>query len=285
MEFRSVGVVGCGQMGSGILQVALQAGLECVGVEAEPALVERARQTIRRSFDKAVERGKLTPEAAAAALSRLEMTSELERVGPCDLVIEAVPETEEAKAAVLSRLSGICRPEAAVATNTSSLSVTRLMRYYSRPHRFAGLHFFNPVPVMRLVEVVATPVTEPELLEDLTAFARTLGKTPVRCTDRTGFLVNRLLIPYLLDAVRALESGIASREDLDEAMKLGCGHPMGPFELMDYIGLDTVVHIADVLFEEFGESRMKAPPLLKRLVFSGRLGRKAGAGFYDYPAR
>ncbi len=284
MEFRLVGVVGCGQMGSGILQVVLQAGMSGVGVEADDELAERARQTVRRGFDKAVERGKLTAESAESAFARLEVTSDLQRLASCELVIEAVPEREEAKAAILSRLSGICGAGTAVVTNTSSLPVTRLMKHYSRPHRFAGLHFFNPVPVMRLVEVVATPLTEPELLDDLMTFAVALGKTPVRSPDRAGFLVNRLLIPYLLDAVRALE-GAGSPQDLDQAMKLGCGHPMGPFELMDFIGLDTIVEIADVLYEESGESRMKAPPRLRRLVWSGRLGRKSGSGFYDYPTR
>lgn len=271
-------------MGSGILQVILQAGLNGIGVEPDEAQSKQAFLSIRKGLNKAVEKGKLTGDTADAALTRLTLTDDLKRLAECQLVVEAVPEQEELKAPIFRQLSGICGTEAIVATNTSSLSVTRLMLYYVRPERFAGLHFFNPAPVMGLVEVVETLAVRPETIETLAAFVDSLGKTAVRCQDRTGFLVNRLLIPYLLDAVRALETGTGSMADIDLAMKLGCSHPMGPFQLMDFIGLDTVLRISEVLFDEFGESRMAAPPLLKRLVYSGRLGRKSGTGFYSYPA-
>lgn len=282
LKIKNVGIVGCGQMGSGIAQVVLLAGYKCRVYEKEPSLLDRGLKAIARSLGKAVEKGKCKEDEARKAENRLKPCPNLADLAVCELVVEAVTEDSAVKENLFQQLNAVCRPDAIFATNTSSLSVTALMGFTGRPERFLGVHFFNPVPVMRLVEIVATVATDEAVIETVTDFVGSLGKSPVRCMDRSGFLVNRLLIPYLLDAVRALESGTGSMADIDTAMKLGCGHPMGPFELMDFIGLDTVYQIANILFEEFRESRMAPPPTLRRLVLAGRQGRKVGIGFYDY---
>jgi 3-hydroxybutyryl-CoA dehydrogenase len=229
-----------------------------------------------------VEKGKLTPERAQEIRGRLEGTTALERMAGCDLVMEAVVESREAKRDVYQALDKVCPPATLFASNTSSLSITEMAAASGRADRFVGLHFFNPVPLMKLVEVVRSPLTSAPTFEAAFAFAQRLGKTPIRATDRTGFIVNRLLVPYLLDAVRALEEGVGSTADIDEGMRLGCGHPMGPLTLLDFVGLDTTYYIADIMFDEFREKRFAPPPLLKRMVQAGMLGKKSGRGFYDY---
>jgi len=229
-----------------------------------------------------VEKGTLTESAKKEILGRLRGTTALDDLRECDLVIEAIVEQLSAKRELFGALDALCPPATIFASNTSSLSITEMARATRRAERFVGLHFFNPVPVMKLVEVIGTIATEPAVFDEAMAFAARLGKTPVRAADRPGFIVNRLLVPYLLDAVRALEEGVASIEDIDNSMKLGCGHPMGPFTLLDFVGLDTTVSIADILFGEFREKRFAPPPLLKRMVLAGWSGRKAGRGFYDY---
>jgi 3-hydroxybutyryl-CoA dehydrogenase len=282
MAIRTVGVVGCGLMGAGIAQVAAEAGYAVVVREVSDALLHRGRRRIESFLEKGVDKGKLTSGRMVEILGRLRGTTRLADLAGCDLVIEAVVESLEAKRAVFAELDAACPPSAIFASNTSSLSITALAAATGRPDRFVGLHFFNPVPLMRLVEVVRSPLTAPATFDEAFAFAQSLGKTAVRATDRTGFIVNRLLVPYLLDAVRALETGVGSVPDIDEAMKLGCGHPMGPFTLLDFIGLDTTLFIADIMFEEFREGRFAPPPLLKRMVQAGMLGKKSGRGFYDW---
>jgi 3-hydroxybutyryl-CoA dehydrogenase len=245
-------------------------------------LLERGLEAIRRRWAAALERGKLTAEARDQAAANLRGVTALEELAGCDLVIEAVTESLEEKRAVFRALDGVCGPEAILATNTSSIAVIELAMATARPERVCGLHFFNPVPSMKLVEVVRTVRTGPAVLEAAQAFVASLGKEAVAAKDRGGFLVNRLLVPYLLDAIRAVDAGLASIADVDRAMRLGCGHPMGPLSLADFIGLDTLCRIADILFEEYRESRYAPPPLLRRMVQAGLRGRKAGRGFYDY---
>jgi len=269
-------------MGAGIAQVCAVAGHETLVLEVSEALLDKGLGGIRRFLDKSVEKGKITAQGRDAALSRLSGTTRIEDLADRDLVIEAVTEDLSAKLDLIGKLDRLCPGRAIFASNTSSLSITRMAAATSRPARFVGLHFFNPVPLMGLVEVARTLMTEPAVLDEATAFVETLGKTPVRTSDRTGFIVNRLLVPYILDAVRALEEGVGSIEDIDEAMKLGCGYPMGPFTLLDLVGLDTTWHIADVFFDEFREQRFACPPLIRRMVMAGLLGRKSGKGFYDY---
>jgi len=282
VEIQSVGIIGCGLMGSGIAQVAAASGFEIRVVEISDEFLEKGIGRIRKGLDRLVKKEKITSEDADAVLSRIQGGTSVADLAPCDLIIEAVTENLETKVAVFSQVREAARADAIIGSNTSSLSITRLMTEVEDPTRFLGFHFFNPVPVMKLVEVVKTLATSQETLDSAFEFARKLGKTPVLCEDRTGFLVNRLLIPYLLDAVRAWENGTGSKEDIDLAMKLGCGHPMGPFQLIDFIGLDTILHIAEIMYEEFKEARMAPPPTLKRLVMAGRLGRKSSAGFYEY---
>jgi len=282
MEIREVGVVGCGLMGSGIAQVSAAAGFSTTVVEASRELADRGMANISKRLERLVEKGALSAGERAALGKRLRAGTELSQLAQCDLVIEAITEDAEEKCRFWGTLDPLLRPDAIRASNTSSVSITRMMMATSRPERFLGMHFFNPVPVMTLVELVKTLATDSDVYESAVAFTRKLGKTAVHTTDRPGFIVNRLLVPYLTDAVRALEEGVGTITDIDRAMKLGCNHPMGPFVLMDYIGLDTMYSIANILYEEFREPRFAPPGLLKRLVIAGRLGRKSGKGFYDY---
>ena len=282
MEVHKVGVVGCGLMGSGIAQVCAEAGFPTTIVEVSQELCERGLRAIEKHLARQVEKGALVPEQRDAIRSRLYGSTELAALADCDLVIEAVTENVQAKLETFRQLDGIVKRQAILTSNTSSLSITELMTATSRPERFLGLHFFNPVPLMKLVEVVRTIATDPAALETVVAFAERLGKTVVRAPDRAGFIVNRLLIPYLLEAVRACEEGLATVTDIDTAMKLGCGHPMGPLTLLDFIGLDTAYYISQIIYDEFREKRFAAPGLLRRMVLAGWLGRKSGRGFYDY---
>jgi 3-hydroxybutyryl-CoA dehydrogenase len=281
-EISTVGVVGCGLMGSGIAQVCAEAGYSVLVREVDEGALKKGLGRIESFLKKGVERGKSTPEAMAQTLGRLKGTTRLEDLAPAGIVIEAVFESLEAKREVFSVLDKACPRETIFASNTSSLSITEMGAISRRPDRFVGLHFFNPVPLMKLVEVVRSPLTSPESFEAAHAFAKSLGKAPIRATDRTGFIVNRLLVPYLLDAIRALEEGCGSIVDIDEGMRLGCGHPMGPLTLLDFVGLDTTYLIANIMFDEFRERRFAPPPLLKRMVQAGLLGKKSGKGFYDY---
>lgn len=282
MSIRGVGVLGCGLMGSGIAQVAAVAGYDVIVRDLSDELLTRGRSTIAASLAKFVEKGKLPAAERDAALGRLAFTTALEDLAPCDLVIEAVSEELELKNQLWAALDTLCAAQTLFASNTSSLSIMAMARVTGRPDRFLGLHFFNPVPLMPLVEVIRTVATSPDTLERATAFARRLGKEPIAAKDSAGFIVNRLLIPYLLDAVRAVECGVASVADIDAGMKLGCGHPMGPLTLLDFVGLDTSLKVGEILYEEFRESRFAPPPLLKRMVLAGWLGKKSGKGFYDY---
>ena len=282
MAIRTVGVVGCGLMGSGIAQVAAEAGHDVVVCEISKDVLEKGLARVESFLQKKVKKGKLAPEAVGETMGRIRGTTRLGDLVECDLVIEAVVERLEVKKAVLAELDAICPAQTLFASNTSSLSITEMAAATKRPGRFVGLHFFNPVPLMKLVEVVRSPLSEPAALEEAVEFARGLGKTPVSASDRTGFIVNRLLVPYLLDAVRTLEQGVGGTADIDEAMKLGCGYPMGPFTLLDFVGLDTTYYIANIMFEEYREPAYAPPPLLKRMVLAGRLGRKSGQGFYKY---
>jgi 3-hydroxybutyryl-CoA dehydrogenase len=279
---RKVGVLGCGLMGSGIAEVSAAAGYATVVREVSDALCARGRASIEKSLGRAVEKGKRTAEERDAALGRLHFTTRFEDLRDADLIIEAIVEELGPKVEAFRTLDGICPPRTLFASNTSSLSITDLASATKRPDRVVGLHFFNPVPVMKLVEVVRSVLTSEASFERALAFARSLGKEPVVCRDTTGFLVNRLLVPYMLDAIRALESGVGSLTDLDKAMHLGCGYPMGPFTLLDFVGLDTTLRIAEIMFDEYRESRLAPPPLLRRMVAAGFLGRKSGKGFYDY---
>ena len=281
MQIKNVGVIGCGLMGSGIAQVVATAGFPVTVLEAEQKLLDKGFKGIERSLAKFVEKGTIT-EKPEQILARLKGTTEINDLADCDIVIEAIVENVSEKHKMYVALDKIVKAETIFATNTSSISVTELMAVTNRPERFIGLHFFNPVPLMRLVEVVRTIATSPEVFETAVEFGAKLGKVPVRTTDRSGFIVNRLLVPYLLDAIRAYEEGAGSIEDIDNAMKLGCGYPMGPFTLLDFVGLDTCYYITHVMFDEFREKRFAAPPLLKRMVLAGWYGRKTGKGFYDY---
>ena len=282
MEIRTVGVVGCGLMGSGIAQVSAMAGYPTIVREVAQPLLERGLAAIDRSLFKLMENGALTAVQRTEALSRLNPTLRLEDLSACDMVIEAIVENLERKKELFAELEKVVKPEAIFASNTSSLSITEMMTATRRGPQFIGLHFFNPVPLMRLVEVIKTVVTQPEVVQAGLEFARILGKTPIISTDRAGFIVNRLLVPYLLDAIRALEEGVGSIEDIDQGMKLGCNHPMGPFSLLDFVGIETTYYIAEILFNEYREQRFAPPPLMKRMVMTGMYGRKAGKGFYDY---
>ncbi len=282
MAIEKVGVVGCGLMGSGITQVCAQAGCSVLMREVSPELVEKGLRGIEKNLARMVEKGTLSAAERERALTRLLGTTRLDELKDCDLVIEAIVEQLPAKKELFSSLDSICGPQTIFASNTSSISITEMASATKRPSRFLGLHFFNPVPVMKLVEVIRTIATDAAVFDEMVEFGKRLGKTPVCTSDRPGFIVNRLLVPYLLDAVRALEEGVASIVDVDQSMKLGCGHPMGPLTLLDFVGLDTTYYIANVMFDEFKERRFAPPPLLKRMVLAGWNGRKAGRGFYDY---
>jgi 3-hydroxybutyryl-CoA dehydrogenase len=282
MSIEKVGVVGCGLMGAGIAQVAAQSGCDVIVREVSPELVDKGLKSIEKNLARLVEKGTLTAADRDAVRGRLRGTTKLEDLADRDLVVEAIIEQLPIKRELYGALDKICGPATLFASNTSSLSITEMATATKRPDKFFGLHFFNPVPVMKLVEVIRTIASDEKVYADLVAFANKLGKTPVLTSDRTGFIVNRLLVPYLLDAIRALEEGVANIVDIDNSMKLGCGHPMGPLTLLDFVGLDTTYYISQIMFDEFHERRFASPPLLKRMVLAGWNGRKAGRGFYDY---
>jgi 3-hydroxybutyryl-CoA dehydrogenase len=286
MKINKVGVLGCGLMGSGIAQVAATAGFDVVVLEQEQKFLDKGFagivKSLSRLVERGVEKGGITAEQKEAALSRLKGTTNIQDLADCDIVIEAIIENVPEKRKTYTQLDAIVKEDAIFATNTSSICVAELMTATRRPERFIGLHFFNPVPMMKLVEVVKTIATAHEVFETAVEFGEKLGKVPVRTVDKPGFIVNRLLVPYLLDAIRAYEEGVGSIADIDESMKLGCGYPMGPFTLLDFVGLDTTYYITHVMYDEFKERRFAAPPLLKRLVLAGWYGRKTGKGFYDY---
>jgi 3-hydroxybutyryl-CoA dehydrogenase len=283
MEIKKVGVLGCGLMGSGIAQTAATAGYETIVREVSDDLIAKGFGGIEKSLAKFAEKGTLK-DSPEQVRGRLRGTTKFEDLADCDIIIEAIVENLDTKRETYLRLDDLCKPETIFASNTSSLSITQMMSVTSaqRQQRFIGMHFFNPVPIMKLVEVIRTILTDAGVYEDAVAFATSLGKTPVRTSDRTGFIVNRLLVPYMLDAIRALEEGVASVVDIDNAMKLGCGYPMGPLTLGDFVGLDTTYYISEIMFDEFREKRFSSPPLLKRMVMAGLYGRKSGRGFYDY---
>ncbi|HSF24905.1 MAG TPA: 3-hydroxybutyryl-CoA dehydrogenase [Blastocatellia bacterium] len=284
MAIKKVAVLGCGLMGAGIAQVCAQSGRDVTVIEVADEFLKKGLGGIDRQLARAVEKGKLTAEEKDKTMSRLRGSTSLEDAAGADIVIEAIIENMDEKHKTYSRLDQICRPDTIFASNTSSLSITQMMTATSaeRQRRFIGMHFFNPVPVMKLVEVVRTILTDPEVFNAATEFGRDIGKVAVQTSDRTGFIVNRLLVPYMLDSIRALEEGVASIVDIDNAMKLGCGYPMGPLTLGDFVGLDTTYYIANIMFDEFKEKRFAPPPLLKRMVMAGLHGRKSGRGFYDY---
>lgn len=282
MEIRKVGVVGCGLMGSGIAQTCAQSGYETIVREVNQELLDKGIARIYSAWDMMESKGKLTKGQVEENRARLHSTLDLADFADCDLVIEAVIENMEEKLRLFPALDHILKPEAIIASNTSSLNITQMAAVTSRPDKICGLHFFNPAPVMKLVEVVKTILTSEETIETVEQFAISLGKTPVLAKDTAGFIVNFLLIPYLLAAIRMLENGMASREDIDTAMKLGCGYPMGPLTLLDYVGLDTTLWAAEAIYNEYKEPLYAPPPLLRRMVQSGMYGRKSGRGFYDY---
>jgi 3-hydroxybutyryl-CoA dehydrogenase len=285
MALKNIGVIGCGLMGSGIVQVAAQSGFQVLFVEASDELVKRGLERLRQTLDGLVAKGKLEAKAKDETLGRIAGTTRLEDLKASDLVVEAMTENQALKNETFAKLDRICAPHALLATNTSSCNVTAMAAATKRPGQVVGLHFFNPVPLMKLVEVVRTLLTDEAAVRQVTEWVRAFGKVPVQAKDATAFIVNRLLVPYLLDAIRVYEGGLASLEDIDQAMKLGCGYPMGPFTLLDLVGLDTTMYVAEVMFEEFREPRYAPPPLLKRMVMAGHLGRKTGKGFYTYDAK
>jgi len=284
MEIKKVGVLGCGLMGAGIAQTAASAGFETTVREVSEELLQKGFAAIEKSLERFAAKGTINPEQQKATRDRLFGTTSFDDLKDCDIIIEAIIENLEEKQNTYRQLDKTCQPDTIFASNTSSLSITQMMVATSpeRQRRFIGMHFFNPVPIMKLVEVVRTILTDPNVYEDAVAFGKQLGKVPVRASDKTGFIVNRLLVPYLLDSIRALEEGVGSIVDIDNAMKLGCGYPMGPLTLGDFVGLDTTYYIAEIMFNEFREKRFAPPPLLKRMVMAGLYGRKSGRGFYDY---
>ncbi|MDT4968527.1 MAG: 3-hydroxybutyryl-CoA dehydrogenase [Acidobacteriota bacterium] len=284
MAIKKVGVLGCGLMGSGIAQTAATAGFEVIVREVSDELCEKGFSGIEKSLAKFAEKGSITAEQQAEIRGRLTGTTSLNDLADCDIIIEAIIENLETKRETYRQLDAVCKPATIFASNTSSISITEMMTATSqdRQLRFIGLHFFNPVPLMKLVEVVRTILTDEAIFEEALEFGKQLGKVTVRATDRSGFIVNRLLVPYMLDAVRALEEGVGSIVDIDNAMKLGLNYPMGPFTLGDFVGLDTTYYIAEIMFNEYREKRFAPPPLLKRMVLAGLYGRKSGRGFYDY---
>jgi 3-hydroxybutyryl-CoA dehydrogenase len=282
MEIKSVGVLGCGLMGAGIAQVCATAGYKTIVREVEDGLLKKGMGRIDKFLSDGVEKGKVTPEARTKTLGNLTGTTKFEDLKDCDLIIEAIIENVEEKAKTFTALDALVEQHTIFCSNTSSLCITELAAKTKRPDRFAGLHFFNPVPLMKLVEVIRSLTTSDETYQVVFAFAESLGKEPITAPDKPGFIVNRLLVPYLLDAIRSYEHGLGTVEDIDKGMKLGTGYPMGPFTLLDFVGLDTTYYIANIMFEEYREPAYAPPPLLKRMVLAGRLGKKSGHGFYKY---
>ena len=281
-QIGKVGVLGGGLMGSGIAQVSAMAGFDTVVREVSDPVIQKSRAGIEKVLAKGIEKGKVTAEQRDAAISKLSFSTDLAALASCDIIIEAVVEDLEMKNAMWKDLNEICPADTIFASNTSSLTIAAMAAACGRPEKMLGLHFFNPVPLMKLVEVVRTITTSDETANAAFDFAKKLGKEPVRAKDNSGFIVNLLLIPYMLDAINALEANVASVEDIDKAMQLGAGHPMGPFTLLDFVGLDTTYKIAEIMFAEYREKRYAPPPLLKRMVIAGMYGRKSGKGFYDY---
>ena len=281
MEIKRVGVLGCGLMGSGIAQVSATAGFDVIVLEVDQKFIEKGFAAIRKSLEKLAAKGAVT-ESADKILSRLKGTTNKQDLTDCDFIAEAVIENLDEKRKMFASIDPIVKPSAIFASNTSSISITEIMTATKRPSQFVGLHFFNPVPLMKLVEVARTIATTDEAFETACAFGQKLGKVPVRTSDKTGFIVNRLLVPYLMDAIRAYEEGVGSIADIDASMKLGCGYPMGPLTLLDFVGLDTTYYITHVMFDEFKETRFSSPSLLKRMVMAGWYGKKNGKGFYDW---
>jgi 3-hydroxybutyryl-CoA dehydrogenase len=282
MTIKRVGVIGCGLMGSGIAQVSAQAGFPTTVIDADRALLDKGLGGIRTSLEALVAKAKVEASVKDDTLGRLTGGTELEALSDCDIVVEAITENQALKNETFARLDRLCPPHALLASNTSSCNITAMAAATKRPGQVLGLHFFNPVPLMKLVEVVQTILTDEQSVATAYEWVKAIGKSPVRTKDSTAFIVNRLLVPYLLDAIRLYEGGLASLTDIDQAMKLGCGYPMGPFTLLDLVGLDTTMYVAEVMFEEFREPRYAPPPLLKRMVMAEQLGRKSGKGFYDY---
>jgi 3-hydroxybutyryl-CoA dehydrogenase len=282
MQIKTVGVLGCGLMGSGIAQVCAASGYKTIVREVDDRFLDKGLGRIRKFLDDGVTKGKVTSDARGATLANLSGTTTFDALKECDLIIEAIVENLEDKRRTYAALETIVGDSTIFVSNTSSLCITELAAATTRPDRFGGLHFFNPVPLMKLVEVIRALTTSEETYQTVFAFAQSLGKEPITAPDRPGFIVNRLLVPYLLDAIRAYENGLGTLEDIDKGMKLGCGYPMGPFTLLDFVGLDTTYYIANIMFEEFREPAYAPPPLLKRMVLAGRLGRKSGRGFYSY---
>ena len=282
MKIKKVGVLGCGLMGAGIAEVAARAGFDTVVREVSEELLEKGKGRIQKSLDRAVVKGKLDAGERDQIVDRLSGAVDLGDLADCDLVIEAIIENVDEKRKTFAALDDAVKQGALFASNTSSLTITQLAMATRRPDRFIGLHFFNPVPRMKLVEVVRTLMSSDAAIDAAHDFVRDLGKEPIACRDNSGFIVNRLLVPYLLDAIRAYEEGVGTIEDIDQGMQLGCGYPMGPFTLLDFVGLDTTYYIANIMFDEYREKRFAPPPLLKQMVQAGRLGRKSGRGFYDY---
>src|SRR5437764_517757 len=282
MDIKTVGVLGCGLMGSGIAQVCAAAGYKTIVREIDDIALNNGMSRVKKFLDDGVAKGKVTGEARDRTLGNLSGATTFERLNECDLIIEAIIENLEDKRHTYAVLEKIVQPRAIFVSNTSSLCITELAAATTRPDRFGGLHFFNPVPLMKLVEVIRALTTSDETYRTLFEFAQSLGKEPITAPDRPGFIVNRLLVPYLLDAIRAYEHGLGTLEDIDKGMKLGCGYPMGPFTLIDFVGLDTTYYIANIMFDEYHEAAYAPPPLLKRMVLAGRLGKKSGWGFYKY---
>jgi len=282
MAIKRVGVLGCGLMGSGIAQVSATAGYPTTVKEVADDFLRKGIASIEKSLGRVVEKGTITPDKRNETLANLKGTTKFEDLADCDIVIEAITENLQVKRETYAVIDRVVKPGAIFASNTSSLVITEMMTATKRVDRFIGMHFFNPVPLMKLVEVVGTITSSKDVLDEAMKFAASLGKVPIRTSDRSGFIVNRLLVPYLLDAIRALEEGAGNVEDIDKGMKFGCGYPMGPFTLLDFVGLETTYYIANIMFEEFREKRFAPPPLLKRLVLAGHHGKKTGRGFYDY---
>ena len=282
MQIKTVGVLGCGLMGSGIAQVCAAAGYKTIVREVDDGFLQKGLGRIRKFLDDGVAKGKVAAEARDKTLGSLTGTTRIDDLRDCDLIVEAIVENLEEKRITYAAVERAVQAQTIILSNTSSLCITELAAATSRPDRFGGLHFFNPVPLMKLVEVIRALTTSDATYDTVFAFARSLGKEPITAPDRPGFIVNRLLVPYLLDAIRAYENGLGTIEDIDNGMKLGCGYPMGPFTLLDFVGLDTTYYIANIMFEEFREPAYAPPPLLKRMVLAGRLGKKSGQGFYSY---